>query len=184
MSALFKENAIWQEADSIYQRWKREEFDLDGDKAATLAYTHAMVRREEDGSEKRVKERNATIAELFSDAMSFWMMQKEGPRWPEAANDLVNTYTLARVRGCIVPGQAFNKELQVREHRIIELDLELKQTKDKLTDTDKRFKECGDRVIALETENQKLRERNPVFGIAQGTVDEVAEGANKEEGER
>ena len=39
----------------------------------------------------------------------------------------------------------------------------------------------GERVKELEIENQKLRERNPIFGIAQGTVDEVGEDASKKE---
>lgn len=35
--------------------------------------------------------------------------------------------------------------------------------------------------MQLEIEAQKPREKNPVFGIAQGTVDEVGEDASKRE---
>jgi hypothetical protein len=177
----WKDHALWKEADAIYQRWKTEEFDINGDKANQIQFSFGVTTGEL-GKERKLKEETGNLTDIFTNAISNWVSRRElDGDWVYPARSLIGAYNNARAQGCLIAGLAVRRGLQEKDRRIVELDLELKHTKDRFADLDKRFKECGDRVVELETENQKLRERNPMFGVAQGTVDSVAEDATKEE---
>lgn len=174
---------IREEAEEIFRRWKEEEFEIDSVRARNISYKVIRNKMNPNTGEviREISNEKTVVLNHFQNALFDYRTMRGFANWSSAAYDLATAYESARMNGCIIAGPAIKRELQVREHRISELDLELKQTRDRLADMDRRFKECGDRIVELETQNQKLREQNPVFGIAQSSVDEVAEDASKKQ---
>ena len=89
-----------------------------------------------------------------------------------AAYAFVSLVDRGLTNGFVKQGQGLVAKWQTAERDRQEL-------RQRLSEAERRLKDFGDQVVELETQNQKLRELNPVLGIVQGPVDEVADDTSK-----
>ena len=147
-----KGNPTWAEAESIYQRWRNEEFDIDDAKASQIVLTHTVVRMDSLGKQTPVRSRNAELSDLWADAVTGWPVNRETAQWRDSANEVINVYGLIRTRNCLIAGISIRKELQDREHQISQMSEDIRTFREKADEFETKFRKANDALLDKDRE--------------------------------
>jgi len=158
---------LWKEADSIYQRWTKEEFDIDADRAKAIFYSFWVERIGEKrlltNKPKKTSEVKSSVLDQLTACLTDWSLKRTADGyWVESARHLIRAYNVARGNQVLVPGLTTRRDLQARERQIADLSAELEKTRKKLFEAEKHFKDCNDNRIVLEGELANKRTQEEV----------------------
>jgi hypothetical protein len=151
---------LWNEAEEYYQRWKNEEFDIDGEKAKDIHLQHEIRTPKEGGGWKSKEKEETSLLYLFTNAFMNWPSKKLlQVDWIPYANEVVYAFTAIRAHGCLLDGRNTKGRLAQKDNEIKALQQRLEDTTKKLGVMEDRLSQCADEKIGLENTIKEQKER-------------------------
>jgi len=149
---------LWSHAEDIFQRYKRQEFEIDEVKGKAFM-TKTYSKPESDfWGRQRDKEHKETmfLCDVFATSIRDWELDRgDFYSWRVSAIHLIHSYNEVRMNNAEVPGKPYRKQLEEKDGQIKKLTEELETTRLKLSQTEKRFSDCREANLDYE---KKLRE--------------------------
>ncbi len=133
---------LYDHAEDIFLRWKREEWEIDCDKASKVIGQAIWVVEKTGQREEKKLGSPMSLADIISNALSQYELTRGKVFWHQSAEELVTAYTHGKVHNVIRDAEGFVgkfADMQVENRNLKDVVQRLTVERDKFK---KMYEEC------------------------------------------